>query len=119
MLRKYLKIVTVIGLLAAAALGLRFLFAISYGAVTVINDSHEELSGVVVVCGQNFDVTRLMPDERHKIRYKLGGDSSYAVTVKFKSGKELRKDVGYVTNGMEFDDELHVTDKDIEILCRH
>jgi len=105
--------------LVAAALGLRFLFSISYGAVTVINDSHEELTGVVAVCGQTFNVPALMPGDRDKIRYKLVADSSYAVAVKFKSGKELRKDVGYVTNGIEFDDELHVTDKDVEIVYRH
>lgn len=119
MLKKYLKITAVFVVLTGAALGLRFLYSISYGTVTVVNDSHEELSGVVAVCGQSFNVPGLMPGERHKIRYELVSDSSYAVAVKFKSGKELRQDVGYVTNGMEFDDELHVTDKDIEVVCRH
>jgi len=119
MLKKYLTIAAMLGVSVVVALGLKFLYSINYGMFTVFNDSHEELSGVVTVCRQDFDIPNLAPGDRYKARYKIAGDSSYVVRIRFKSGKELWKDVGYVTNGMEFNDELHVTDKDVAIVCRH
>lgn len=42
-------------------------------------------------------------------------DSHYKITVKFKSGEKLEKEIGYITNGFDFKDTLIVKNDEISL----
>jgi penicillin V acylase-like amidase (Ntn superfamily) len=69
----------------------------------------------VAICGQTIKLKDIQPNTSAAGFYKVTGDSGYTIEVEFQSGKTLRKETGYVTNGMDFQDEITVTDSDIEI----
>lgn len=116
MWHKLIKIAGVVAVLVVVVFGVRLLGSRSYGVVTVINDSQEEIHVSVAVCRQNFTIPSLLPAQRQRVRYELLADSDYAVKVRFKSGRELEKTDGYVANGLVINDELHITDKDMQIV---
>jgi hypothetical protein len=43
------------------------------------------------------------------------GDSHYSVHVEFAGGKTLNKEIGYVTHGANFDDQIVVSSSDISL----
>ena len=84
------------------------------GAVQIINKSSEKIiSGQISICQQQFFLSEISPNESKIFAYKVRSDSHYAVSVKFKSGRTLNKEIGYVTNGMNVEDDLIVSDSDI------
>jgi hypothetical protein len=53
------------------------------------------------------------PGGRATGRLAVGGDADYHITIRFQSGRELERRLGYVTSGMDFHDEFSVSETDI------
>jgi len=87
------------------------------GSFLFINNAKEPiLRGLVTICGQTIDLKDIQPGESVPGSYKVKSDSHYDIGIEFQSGKKLRKETGYVTNGFDYHDEIVVTDADIELI---
>lgn len=86
------------------------------GNFSLVNKAKEPIAHAsVTVCGQTIEMKGIQPTKSAQGSYKVKSDSHYDVKVEFQSGKKLQKEVGYVTNGLDFQHEITVTDTDIEI----
>lgn len=87
------------------------------GSFTLVNNAEEPIAkAVLIVSGQTVEFRDILPDDHATASYQIKFDSHYDVRIVFRSGKELHKEVGYVTSGFDFQHEIVVTDIDIEIL---
>ena len=86
------------------------------GNFTLVNKAKEPIAHAsVIICGQTIELKDIQPNKSAAGSYEVKSDSHYTIQIKFQSGKKLKKETGYVTNGMDFQDEITVTDSDIEI----
>ncbi len=86
------------------------------GSFLLINNAKETiLRSTVTICGQTIELKNIQPTKSAVGSYYVKSDSHYSIKVEFQSGKELRKELGYVTNGFDFHHEILVTDIEIEI----
>jgi hypothetical protein len=86
------------------------------GSFLVVNNAQEPISrGIVTVCGQTMEFKNLLPTKSVPGSYLVKSDSHYDISIEFQSGKKLKREIGYVTNGMDFHHEIVVTDIDITI----
>ena len=86
------------------------------GSFSIINKTNEAIvGGSVVICQQRIVLPEVPPGSVVTGAYKVTSDSHYNIEVEFASGKKLHKEVGYVTNGMDFQDAIAITESDIEI----
>ncbi len=86
------------------------------GSFSLVNKTKEPIARAsVAICGQTIKLKDIQPNTSAAGFYKVTGDSGYTIEVEFQSGKTLRKETGYVTNGVDFQDEITVTESDIEI----
>lgn len=86
------------------------------GDFLLINEAKEPIvHAMVTVCGQTIELNDIQPSKSRRGSYLVKADSAYQVKIEFKSGKKLQKEIGYVTNGLDFQDEIVVTDTDIEV----
>ncbi len=69
----------------------------------------------MLVCGQTIELQGIQPTKSASGFYEVTADSHYDVKVEFQPGARLQKEIGYVTNGHDFHDEVIVTDGDIEL----
>jgi len=107
-----------VGLLLLATAFL-FLHLSSYtkGKIVIVNQSSEQIeSGEIEVCKQHLMLSRINPNDIKELSFKISGDSHYTISLKLKSGKVLKKDLGYVTGGIESVDTLMVNDNQIILL---
>ena len=80
-----------------------------------VNKAGEPISkATVTVCGQTIKLNDIKPAKSARGSY-TASESHYDITVEFQSGRRLHKSVGYVTSGMVSNDEIVVSDSDIEI----
>lgn len=96
-----------------------FLHAFSYtkGKVVIANQSSEQIEGgEIEVCKQHLVLSHIDPNDKKELPFRISGDSHYTITLKLKSGKTLKKELGYVTGGMESNDTLIVNDNEIVLL---
>lgn len=97
-----------------------FLGMVSFGAnkgfVLLVNMAKEPIvRALVTVCAQTIELKNIQPTESALGSYKVKSDSHYDIRVEFQSGKKLQKEMGYVTNGFDFQHEFVMTDSDIEM----
>lgn len=86
------------------------------GKFALINKTNESISHAsVFVCGQAIKFDEIQPNRNVTGSYEIKSDSHYLVRIEFQSGKKLQNEIGYVTNGMDFQHEISVTDTDISI----
>lgn len=89
-----------------------FVAAIAHdGAVLKVrNDSPEPMSGVVVelVGYGSRELGTIQPGQSAEARFRNYGDSSWIINVQSHSGGHLWEQAGYLTNGMNYDDEFAV-----------
>jgi len=86
------------------------------GEVRIVNQSSQRVvAGEVEVCNQQFKIEDIRPGESQLILYEVKSDSHYKISVEFESGKKLTRELGYVTNGLDFKDTLLITDSDISL----
>jgi len=87
------------------------------GNFLLINKASEPISRALVnVCGQTIELNEILPTKSAVGFYEVRSDSQYDITIEFRSKKIIRKEVGYVTNGLDFSHQIVVTDTDIEML---
>lgn len=113
------KILITIGLLvlfAVCSLTAMSLLRRNQGTVTVINVSSLSLDKVnILICNQRFELSKIKPGEKQRINFKVTSDSHYEVSVQFVSGKKMKQNVGYITNGINYEDNLIIKDNEIII----
>lgn len=86
------------------------------GSFVLVNKAKETIArAVVIVCEQTIEFQAIQPTTSRSASYKVQSDSHYDVKVEFGSGKRLHKEIGYLTNGVDFHHEMIVTDNDIDI----
>jgi hypothetical protein len=86
------------------------------GSFTLVNKSKESISSASIsICGQTQQFMNIRPNDKISAFYRIKSDSHYAVQVEFQSGKKLQSELGYVTNGLDFKDEITVKDSTITI----
>lgn len=89
-------------------------FRSNHGTVTLINRSTESIAkGSMEVCGQKFNFTEIHPGESETAKFAVRADSHYQISITFRSGREISKQIGYVTSGFNYKDRLVVTQDDI------
>jgi hypothetical protein len=72
----------------------------------------------VTICNQTNDFHDIPSGKRVAGTYKVTSDSHFVVEVEFSSGRKLRKEDGYVTNGIDFRHEIIVTESGIQVASR-
>lgn len=86
------------------------------GSFSLVNKTKEPIARAsVAICGQTIELKDIQPNKSAAGSYEVKFDSHYTIQVEFQSGKKLQKETGYVTNGMDFQHEITITDSDIEI----
>lgn len=86
------------------------------GSFLFVNKTKEPiLRCIVYVCGQTIELKDIKPTKSALGTYEVKTDSHYEISIEFQSGKKIRKELGYVTNGFDFYHEIIVTDMGIEL----
>lgn len=86
------------------------------GRFLLINQAKEPIArALVTVFGQTIELNDVQPGDSASGYYEVKSDSNYRISIAFTSGKILKKELGYVTNGLDFYHEILVTDANIEI----
>ena len=81
------------------------------GQVLILNAASEPIrNGQLEVCGQKFMFGEIEPGKTKAFQFKVRSDSQYKLEVEFNSGKKLEKELGAVTNGLDFQDILTLDD---------
>lgn len=87
------------------------------GYFLIVNNANEPITqGVVLICGQTIKLNDILPTKSAPGSYKVRFDSHYDIRIEFQSGKKLGKELGYVTNGLDYQHKIIVTNTDIELL---
>ena len=109
--------VTVIAIYATFAVLVMASCSTNKGSFLLINKAKEPISqGEVTICGQTIEFKLTQPGKIKSGVYKVTSDSHFDIRIEFQSGKKLRKELGYVTNGFDFYHEIIVTDEDIKLM---
>jgi len=83
------------------------------GQVLILNAATEPIkNGQLEVCGQKFPFGEIEQGKSKAIQYKVRSDSHYKLEVEFNSGKKMEKELGSVTNGLDFQDILTLSDRE-------
>jgi len=86
------------------------------GNFLLINNSNDAISTASVkVCGQSIEFSNIPHLKSVVGSYMVKSDSHFDIVVKFNNGKEIHKQIGYVTNGVNFRYEIIVTETDIKL----
>lgn len=86
------------------------------GKFLLINKATEPISRAVIkVCGQTIELENIPHSEKATALYEVLSDSHFIILVEFESGRIIKKEIGYVTNGINFSHEFIVTDVDISM----
>lgn len=86
------------------------------GQVLILNAATEPIkNGQLEVCGQKFPFGEIEQGKTKAIQYKVRSDSQYRLEVEFNSGRKLDKELGSVTSGLDFEDILTLSDRDVSL----
>lgn len=107
-------------LLSIAAIGLCLSACnTNQGRFWLQNNTQETITHATVsICGQTFQFDAVAPTTRLSKTYKITGDGSFIVSVTTLSGKTLKAEDGYVTNGMDFEHEIAIDSNSIKITAK-
>ncbi|MDH5189947.1 MAG: hypothetical protein OEW89_01725 [Gammaproteobacteria bacterium] len=72
-------------------------------------------SAVVKVCDQEFEFRNIDPEKTVIGDFIITSDSHYTIKIRFLSGSSIQNEIGYVTNGFDFNDKIIVSKSAIEI----
>ena len=94
------------------------IFAISCreykSTVTVTNRADEAIRVCSITLGsQSSKIRDIGPNEKRQLSFKVQSDDHYVISVTMQSGRRIEKEMGYVTNGMDFFDSFIIQDSDI------
>jgi hypothetical protein len=76
--------------------------------LTVSNGADKIDSGFVTVCGQQLRLGQIPALGKIVLSYNAKYDSDYQISIYLPNGRGIKKTVGYVTNGMKFNDTAYV-----------
>jgi hypothetical protein len=86
------------------------------GQVLILNAATEPIrNGQLEVCGQKFPFGEIEQGKSKAIQYKVRSDSQYRLEVEFNSGRKLEKELGYIANGLDFEDILTLNDHEVSL----
>jgi hypothetical protein len=86
------------------------------GQVLILNAATESIrNGQLEECGQKFPFGEIEQGRTKAIRYKVRLDSQYKLEVEFHSGRKLKKELGEVRSGLDFEDILALSDHDLSL----
>jgi hypothetical protein len=71
--------------------------------------------GELQVCRQHFALGRVEPGSSASFTFKASFDSAYSVRATLASGQTVSGQVGYVTSGMVFDQELLISSDRVDL----
>ena len=85
--------------------------------VTLINESSSAIQNATIqVNGESFALENIAPLEKKSFSFSVTRDSDYTVKILFSGGREIfKKELGYVTSGVDLQDIIHVKDSDITL----
>ena len=87
-----------------------------YGNLILINNTNIVITDALIeVCNQRVEFKDVKPRERREWNFNITYDSHYKITIVFETGKKIIKELGYVTQGFDFQHILAVTEVDILI----
>lgn len=87
------------------------------GEIILINNASEEISLAMLEVGEEVvELGDMNIGEKLKYGYKIRKDSSVNLTIRFSSGKTVRKEIAYITSGFDFFDEVQILDSEIETI---
>ena len=87
--------------------------------VRIKNVSGEKITGgELEVCRQRFAVPATEPGGSASFTFRASFDSAYRLRVDLQSGHPVAGEVGYVTRGLRFDDELLIHEDRVELGTR-
>ncbi len=87
------------------------------GQFSLKNNASETISfASITICNQTIKLMNIQPGENVSGSYDVKSDSHYTIKIELQSGKSFLKEIGYVTNGMDFQHEILVTNSSIEII---
>ena len=112
---KYFVLILVLAAGVLGGLALPAWLLRSTARVQIVNQSRETLIGGSIAVSNNKTVNlpTLNHDASVVVRFDIKADSHYEINVTFVSGRVMKKDIGYLTHGFDFDDRLIVTAQDI------
>jgi len=105
---------TLVGLL----LGTMFLFSCGHsrGSIVLINKTDETIVSALITIGeQQIALENIMPETSKTQSYEIRVDGHLNLRVEFISGKVIQKNIGYITNDVEFRHEITVSKSGIEV----
>src|SRR5688572_12377432 len=86
------------------------------GQVLLLNAATEPIrNGQLEVCGQKFMFGEIEPGKSKAIHRKVRSDSQYKLEVEFNSGRKLEQELGHVTSGLDFEDILTLSDREVSL----
>jgi hypothetical protein len=86
------------------------------GQVLILNAASEPVrNGQLELCGRKFPFGEIEQGKSKAIQYTVRSDSRYKLEVEFHSGRKLEKELGSVTNGLDFQDILALNDHDVSL----
>jgi hypothetical protein len=102
------KFVTIIILLGLCGCG------VTKGKTTLVNESNSVIKmATIQVSGESFSFENIAPSESREFSFVVGGESGYDVKIVFNDNRELQKELGYVSSGINTHDVIHVKETDI------
>ena len=111
---KYLFALLLFGAGILAGLILATWLPRSMGKVQILNQANERIvDGHLTVANKTFALRDLKHGADANFCFDIRTDSHYQIAITFESGRAMKKDVGYVTHGFDFDDRLVIEDQDI------
>ena len=114
MMKRSFYIGIFIALIAAVAI---ISLSSHYSNVTVVNAGNVAITNMTITLSQETrSIASLKPNEKRGLRFSVRGDASYVVSATFENGEKLNKEVGYVTNGMDFHEVMRISPQAITIM---
>ena len=86
------------------------------GEVILRNSTSQTIAHATIeICNQTIEIDNIKPHKDYRNTFRIRSDSHYKVIVSFPSGKKMRKELGYVTQGFDFSHIITVSDSGISI----
>jgi hypothetical protein len=87
----------------------------STARVQIVNQSSETIveGSIGITNNRTVNLPILTHNASFVAHFYIRADSHYEISTTFESGRVMKKDVGYLTHGFDFEDRLIITDQDI------
>jgi hypothetical protein len=86
------------------------------GQFLLLNESSRKISKANLFVGkQSFEFKNIVAGDKSLGSYEVLSDTHYKINITFESGKNIQKNVGYITHGFNYSHRITITDNDIEL----